>query len=48
VKRQVGVAYSAKRPPSEVLQGFIAKLQRQRPKAGRAKTAERKSGNKAR
>jgi DNA-binding transcriptional LysR family regulator len=39
VKRQVGLAYSAARPPSEVLQNFIAKLQRQRPKAGRAKSA---------
>jgi DNA-binding transcriptional LysR family regulator len=39
VKREVGLAYSAARPPSEVLQGFIAKLQRQRPKAGRAKPA---------
>jgi hypothetical protein len=39
VKREVGLAYSAKRPPSEALQKFIAKLQRQRPKAGRAKSA---------
>jgi hypothetical protein len=39
VKREVGLAYSAARPPSEVLRGFIAKLQRQRPKAGRAKAA---------
>ena len=37
VKRQVGLAYSAARPPSEVLQHFIARLQRQRPKAGRTK-----------
>jgi DNA-binding transcriptional LysR family regulator len=37
VKRQVGLAYSAARPPSEVLQSFIARLQRQRPKTGRAK-----------
>jgi DNA-binding transcriptional LysR family regulator len=39
VKRQVGLAYSAARPPSEVLQNFIAKLQKLRPKAGRAKPA---------
>ena len=31
VKRQVGLAYSAARPPSEVLQRFIAQLQRRRP-----------------
>lgn len=37
VKRQVGLAYSAARPPSEVLQHFIARLQSQHPKAGRAK-----------
>lgn len=37
VKRQVGVAYSAARPPSEVLQNFIARLQSQRPKTGSAK-----------
>ncbi len=41
VKRQVGLAYSAARPPSEVLQNFIAKLQSQRPKAGRAKSKVR-------
>ena len=41
VKREVGLAYSAARPPSETLQNFIAKLQRQRPKAGRAKSAGR-------
>ena len=39
VKREVGLAYSAARPPSEALQNFIAKLQSQRPKAGRAKSA---------
>ena len=37
VKRQVGLAYSALRPPSEALQKFIAKLQSQRPKTGRAR-----------
>jgi DNA-binding transcriptional LysR family regulator len=37
VKRQVGLAYGAARSPSEVLQNFIARLQSQRPKAGRAK-----------
>ena len=39
VKRQVGLAYSAARPPSQALQNFIAKLQSQRPKAGRAKSS---------
>ena len=39
VKREVGLAYSSARPPSEALQNFIAKLQRQRPKAGRVKSA---------
>jgi len=39
VKREVGLAYSSAGPPSEALQNFIAKLQRQRPKAGRAKSA---------
>ena len=37
VKRQVGLAYSAVRPPSEALQNFIARLQSQRPRAGRTK-----------
>ena len=41
VKREVGLAYSAARPPSEVLQNFIAKLQGQRRKAGRAKSKAR-------
>ena len=39
VKRQVGLAYSAVRPASDVLQNFIAKLGRQRPKVPRAKRA---------
>ena len=39
VKRQVGIAYSAARPPSEVLQKFIAQLQGQRSKAGRKRPA---------
>jgi DNA-binding transcriptional LysR family regulator len=39
VKREVGLAYRASRPPSEALQNFIAKLQRQRPKANRVKSA---------
>jgi len=43
VKRQVGLAYSAARSPSEVLQNFIARLQRQRPKAGRTKSKARSS-----
>src|SRR5882672_8012478 len=38
VKRHVGLAYSAARPPSEVLQNFIAQLQSARPKAGRTKS----------
>jgi DNA-binding transcriptional LysR family regulator len=37
VKRQVGLAYSTGRPPSEALQNFIARLQSQRPKTGRTK-----------
>jgi DNA-binding transcriptional LysR family regulator len=37
VKRQVGLAYSATRPPSEALQSFIARLQGQRRKTGGAK-----------
>jgi DNA-binding transcriptional LysR family regulator len=41
VKRQVGLAYSTARPPSEVLQQFIAKLGKLRPNAGRAKPAAR-------
>jgi len=41
VKRQVGLAYSAARPPSDVLQNFIARLQKQRPRASRAKHAAR-------
>jgi DNA-binding transcriptional LysR family regulator len=47
VKRQVGLAYSATRPPSEVLQGFIAQLQGQRRKTGGAKPVE-KAGKRAR
>ena len=39
VKRQVGLAYSAVRPASDVLQNFIAKLGKQRPKVPRAKRA---------
>ena len=46
VKREVGLAYSAKRPPSDALQSFIAKLQSQRPKSGRAKSAG-KTGRRA-
>jgi DNA-binding transcriptional LysR family regulator len=41
VKRQVGLAYSAERPASDVLQNFIAKLGKQRPKVTRAKRAAR-------
>src|SRR5258708_7940564 len=42
VKRQVGLAYSAARPPSDALQNFIAKLGRQHPKAGRAGAAAKR------
>ena len=42
VKRQVGLAYSAARPPSDALQNFIAKLHKQRPKAGRAGLATKR------
>jgi len=41
VKRQVGLAYSAVRPASDVLQNFIAKLGKQRPNLSRAKPATR-------
>ena len=41
VKRQVGLAYSAVRPASDVLQNFIAKLGRQRPNLSRAKAMAR-------
>ena len=41
VKRQVGLAYSAVRPASDVLQNFIAKLGKQRPKVRRAKPMAR-------
>jgi DNA-binding transcriptional LysR family regulator len=39
VKRQVGLAYSATKPPSDVLKNFIVKLQKQRPNRSRAKDA---------
>jgi DNA-binding transcriptional LysR family regulator len=44
VKRQVGLAYSAARPPSNALQSFIAKLEKQRPAESRVKkpSAKRK------
>ena len=42
VKREVGLAYSSARPPSEALQSFIAKLQRQRPKPDRVKSKARR------
>ncbi len=35
VKRQVGLAYSAARPASEVLRNFIARLSKQRPSRGK-------------
>jgi hypothetical protein len=31
VKREVGLAYGGKRAPSDALQGFIARLRKQRP-----------------
>ena len=37
VKREVGLAYSASRPPSDALKDFIETLQRQRPRAKRGK-----------
>ena len=39
VKRQVGLAYGATKPPSDVLKNFIAKLQKHRPRGKRAKDA---------
>jgi hypothetical protein len=39
VKRQVGLAYSTARLTSDVLQGFIAKLEKQHPAARRGKRA---------
>lgn len=36
VKRQVGLAYSAARPPSDALQKLIASIREQRPVSGRA------------
>jgi DNA-binding transcriptional LysR family regulator len=42
VNRQVGLAYSAARPPSHALQNFIAKLGRPRPKAGSTKPPTRR------
>jgi DNA-binding transcriptional LysR family regulator len=41
VKRQVGLAYSSKRPPSERLRDFIARIQKPRPSAGRARSGPR-------
>jgi BMFP domain-containing protein YqiC len=39
VKRQVGLAYSAARPASDLLRDFIAKLEKQHPAARRGKRA---------
>jgi DNA-binding transcriptional LysR family regulator len=44
VKREVGLAYRADRPPSDALKDFIATLQRQRPKADRTRPASRRRG----
>jgi DNA-binding transcriptional LysR family regulator len=41
VKRQVGLAYGAARPPSDALKNFIAKLQKPRPGTSRAKHVAR-------
>ena len=41
VKREVGLAHSSAKPPSEALQGFIAQLQRPRPKASRTRSASK-------
>jgi DNA-binding transcriptional LysR family regulator len=41
VKRQVGIAYGTSRPPSDVLQNFIARLQKPQPHASRAKRVAR-------
>jgi DNA-binding transcriptional LysR family regulator len=41
VKRQVGLAYSAVRPASDVLQNFIENLGKQRPNLSRAKAVAR-------
>ena len=41
VKREVGLAYSASQPPSAALQNFIARLQKERSKARRAKPAKK-------
>ena len=41
VKRQVGLAYSATKPPSDILKNFIAKLQKNRPGGRRANHAAR-------
>jgi len=44
VKREVGLAYSGRRPPSDALQGFIAGLKKQRPGKRWAKTTKRSLG----
>jgi hypothetical protein len=36
VKRQVGLAYSAARPPSDALQKLMSGIRKQRPVSGRA------------
>jgi DNA-binding transcriptional LysR family regulator len=41
VKREVGLAYSSKRPPSDALQEFIASVRRQRPGKRRSGSAKR-------
>lgn len=41
VKREVGLAYSGKRPPSDALQGFIAGLRKQKPGKRRGGNARR-------
>jgi DNA-binding transcriptional LysR family regulator len=43
VKREVGLAYSGKRAPSDALQGFIAGLRKQNPRTSRRKSRRRRS-----
>jgi DNA-binding transcriptional LysR family regulator len=45
VKRQVGLAYGAARPPSDVLKDFIAKLSKQRPSPNRARQVAKPSAS---
>jgi hypothetical protein len=42
VTREVGLAYSTKRPPSDALRDFIAKVRKQRPGRPSRKSTARK------